>query len=687
VNSAAETISDGNLLHSGPAPAGLVAEVSRSRVRLAVGALAIVALLFAVYRPILPGSFLMDDHRLIGSDNPLVNGQFTPRSIWFQTDFTLTTFGWWLQRLAWGENPAGYHVVDLLLQAAGAILLWRLLARLKIPGAWLAAAIFAIHPVGVNSVARIAEQKNTLSLPFFLLSFWSYLYYEAAVLHPPAGGQAGNPSSRGRATVWYAVSLTAFVLSLLSKTTTVMLPVLLLGCAAWQRGKITRRDVLHTGPFFLLALAFGLMSIWFQTHQALFSAGETLPPESFGERLAVAGHMFWFYLGKAVLPLNLNLIYPRWKLDAGTVAAYWLLVALVAAGLVCWRFRRTWGRHGLFGVGCFGVMLFPALGFFDTQFLTTWQVSDHLQYLPLIAPVALLAAGLAWFLKGRTFQCAAAVLLLALAALSFRRAEVFATDESLLRDTLAKNPAAYEAHNDLGVILAKENNFSGATEQFALAVQENPDYAAAHSNLGHALMLQGRLAEAEAHFRATLKSKPGELETHRMLAGILEREGRNREAIFHLRSVILFQPKSTPEIETRMELASLFNQTGDYRQATEQLRQAVQLKPGQPEPLNNLAWLLATCADDSVRDGAEAVRCAELACQLTAFKQARATGTLAAAYAEAGRFPEAVATSETAVKLASADGDQRLTDISNQLLNLYRAGKPYHEQPVGETRL
>ena len=159
-------------------PDGDAPAVPVSRIRLILGALFLFALVFAVYRPILPGSFLIDDHRLIGSDNPLVNGEFTPRSIWFQTDFALTTIGWWVERQFFGENPAGYHAVNMALQALSAVLLWRLLARLKLPGAWLAAAIFAVHPVCVNSVARVSELKNTLSLPFFLLSFRAYLSYE-----------------------------------------------------------------------------------------------------------------------------------------------------------------------------------------------------------------------------------------------------------------------------------------------------------------------------------------------------------------------------------------------------------------------------------------------------------------------------------------------------------------------------
>src|SRR5271170_4716418 len=146
-----------------------------TRVWLIPGALLIVALVFAVYWPILPGAFLMDDARLIGPDNALVNGSLTPRSLWFQTDFTLASFGWWLEGLAFDANPGGFHLVNLLLHALSSILLWRLLARLKMPAAWLAAAAFAVHPVAVGTVARVAELKNTLALPFYLLSLLGYL--------------------------------------------------------------------------------------------------------------------------------------------------------------------------------------------------------------------------------------------------------------------------------------------------------------------------------------------------------------------------------------------------------------------------------------------------------------------------------------------------------------------------------
>ena len=287
-----------------------------SHTRLLLGTFFLFALVIVVYLPILPGSFVMDDARLVGkAANPLVNGELTLRSVWFQTDFPLTLCAWWAEWSMWGENAFGYHAVNMLLQALSAVLLWRVLVRLNIPGAWLAAAIFAVHPVCVGSVARIAELKNTLSLPFFLLSAWAYLHYEACSLYPQSKRSGAIPNYRG--TWWLSLSFVGFILALLSKTTTIALPVTLLGCAAWQRGRVSRRDLVHTAPFFVLSLSFGLMSVWFQKYQAL--AGMVVPSQTFSERLGIAGRNFWFYCGKALLPVNLTVFYPRWKTDVSAL--------------------------------------------------------------------------------------------------------------------------------------------------------------------------------------------------------------------------------------------------------------------------------------------------------------------------------------------------------------------------------
>jgi tetratricopeptide (TPR) repeat protein len=652
-------------------------EAPAGRLHVAAGSLLLFTLVLLVYQPILPGSFLMDDWRLTETDNPLVNGELTPFNIWFQTDFTLSSVALWLQRLVWGASPGGYHLVNLLLHAASAVLIWKLLAKLKIPGAWLAAALYAVHPVCVTSVARVAEIKNTLSLPLFLFSFLAYLRYETLALHPGAEKPEASPAARLRATGWYVLALLSFLAALLAKTSTVMLPLLLLVCAAWQRGRIARKDWVHAGPFLILSLAFGLMSIWFQKHQALSAAGQMLPPESFWQRLATAGHLLGFYLGKALWPLHLNLVYPRWQWEAAAASSRIACFAFVAILILGWRYRRGWGRHLLFGLGCFAIALFPVLGFFDSQFLTRWQVSDHLQYLPLVAPVALVAAGLAAALHKNAFRPVVVVLLLALSVSAFRRAAVFSTEEKLLRDCVAKNPAAEVAQNDLGVIYAARNNYPAAMDCFAAALRAGPGYAEVHCNLGHALLSVGRLPEAETQFEAALKLKPFDPATHENYANLLGREGRNREAVCHCLIALRFKP----DIQTRLELASLFHQTGRPHQAIDQLHRVLRASPDDVGTLNNLAWLLATCGTESERNGDEAVRCAEKACALTGYKQAKLTGTLAAAYAEARRFPEAVATGQTTVKLADAAGDKGVVYVGNQLLTLYLNNQPYHEPP------
>lgn len=654
----------------------------RECVKQIIGILAIVLLTFLVYRPILPGSFLMDDERLVGSDNPLVNGTFTLRTLWFQTDFTLATFGWWLEHLAFGKNPAGYHVLNIALHAISALLLWRLLARLKIPGAWLAGALFAVHPVCVNSVARIAELKNTLSMPFCLLSFIGYLRYESAALYPVEPVSGGPQRSSNKATVWYILSLIAFVLALLAKTTIVMLPVVLLLCAVWQRGRIAWKDILHTLPFFVLSLGFGLMSVWFQRNQAIPTAELPLPPASFPERLAGAGYDFWFYLGKALLPFDLSIQYPRWQIDPGTARAYLPGLLVCAIFILCLQFRRSWGRHVLFGLGSFIVMLFPALGFFDAQFLTMWQVSDHLQYTALAAIMALVASVLAVLPNKMMFNCVAAALLLSSSILSYRRAEIFATQESLMRATVAQNPAAWDARNDLGVWFAEKKDYSTAMREFALSLAYAPDNIQARMNLAYALVLQGKFAEAEAQYLTVLKTDPHEPLANKMYARLLELQGKNAEALYHLRMAALFKP----DVNTYMDLASLEYRMGDPQQAVARLRRALTLKagPDRPNILNNLAWILATSPDASVRSGADAVRYAEEACRLTDFEQAAMVGTLAAAYAEVGRFPEAISTAEKAIQLATEAGNTQFAAANQQLLLRYRAGKAYHENPINQ---
>jgi len=763
---------------------------------------------FTVYWPALAGQFLWDD-MLVVHRNPLVTGEMSPRAIWFHMDFPLTYVAFWLEWLAWGNHPAGYHIVNVLLHAASALLLWRVLARLRIPAPWLAAMLFAVHPLCVGSVAWISELKNTLSLPFFLLSLLLYLQSDSNLRTSDFGFRNSlRISDFGfRISTSYCLSLLAFVLALLSKTSTVMLPMVLMACVWWQRGRITWRDGLRTSPYFAIALAFGLMTIWFQAHGAI--SGATVQTENFWGRLAGAGMALWFYLGKALLPLHLSMIYPRWKIEAASGWSYLPLLLWCAVLAVCLGFSRVsstgarakepqrrdergeesagegdqtnhlsgtesqatetslalrpsrlcglirhsstpmlrlivnLGRHLLFGLGCFTVTLFPVLGFFDMYFLMLSRVSDHFVYLPLTALAALAAAGLAWGLNRffpieettkytkytkdqshglcspvpdrfsidahnqklgikappppsfRVFRVfrgltellgpsggvlGAAVgggLVVGLAVLSMLRAQVFVNEEALWRDTLTRNPNAWLAHANLGWILAKEQNYDEARAHLLASLELNPTNAQAHSNLGRLLSLQGKPAEAEAQFQAALKIKPKDAEIRRSYAAALAEQGRQEDAVTQFREALRLRP----DTETRLQLATLFVQSGKPREAVAEYCEVLVSRPDLPEALNNVAWLLATCADATVRNGAEAVRLAERAYRLSGNAQPRELGTLAAAYAEAGRFPEAVAAAQKAVDAARAGGNDQLAAMSEQLLNLILAGKPYHMPP------
>jgi Flp pilus assembly protein TadD len=351
-----------------------------------------------------------------------------------------------------------------------------------------------------------------------------------------------------------------------------------------------------------------------------------------------------------------------------------------------WKFRGGWGKPILFGFGYFVVTLFPVLGFFDMYFLAISRVSDHFQYLPLIGIVALIAAAIAWAASKMRVAGAelliSATVLVGLSFLTVQRARVMATDETLWRDTLAKNPTAWPAHNNLGCILAAQNKLDDAVAHFIASLQGNPNNAQAHCNLGKALTLQGRFTEAESHLRIAVQLKPQEPEFHRSLASALAAQGKTDEALAQLRQAADLDKSPG----TRLELAGLLRQLGKEREAVVEYHRALAARPDSLEALNNLAWILATSSDPSLRNGVEAVELAQKACRQTQDKDPMPMGTLAAAYAEAGRFPDAIATAEKAADLAAAAGNAQFAAINRQLQQLYRSGKPYHEKPASHKR-
>ena len=499
------------------------------------GVAAIVLLTIVAYIPAMRGGFVFDDHLLI-IHNPVLQARDGLHRFWFTTEaseyYPLTWSLLWVEWRLWGTSAAGYHVVNVLLHAVNAVLVWTVLRRLKIPGAWVAGLVFAVHPVNVATAAWISEQKNTLSMLFYAVAILLYLRFDE--------------TSRWR---WYGLSLAAFLLALLSKTAVVMLPVVLLGCIWWLRRRVGVRDILYSIPFFVLSQVMGLVNIWFEYHRSM--GGDSVRTAGFMARLAAAGWVPWFYLYKALLPANLMVIYPQWEIDASHWVSYAPGGLLIGSLALFWWRRTTWGRPWFFGLGYFVVVLFPVMGFFDQPFYRFSLVADHWQYYAIVAPVALvIAAGElicrrrgAW---GRACGAGAAIaLLLVLGMATWTRAGVYRSAETLWRDTVGKNPNAWLAHNNLGVALVRLGRVQEAVGHYEQAVRLEPRFADAHYNLGNALAALGQTMEAVTQYQEALQIKPEYAEAHYNLGVILERIGRVTEAIPHYAQALKLRPDLT----------------------------------------------------------------------------------------------------------------------------------------------
>jgi len=331
----------------------------------------IVAAIFMAYKRIWHGEFIWDDNLLI-IDDPLIQRADGWWRLWCTKtlDYVpLASTLWWCEWRLWGLHPAGYHLVNLLLHAIDSVLVWRVLERLAIPGARLAALFFALHPVNVATAAWIAEGKNTLAMLFFLLTLLAYLKFD--------------DTGRRR---WFWVATGTFVLALAAKTAVAPLPVVLLGIVWWRRGRLTLTDLRRTGPFFLVAVWGGLLAVWIQSKGADLAI---VTSESFLTKLAGAGMAVWFYLYETVWPVDRPAIHPVSPIDPSNPISFVPLALVLACFVVCWRFRKGWSRGLLFGAGYFVIMLGPVLGFFNISYVRLSRVADHWQYFAIIGPIAL----------------------------------------------------------------------------------------------------------------------------------------------------------------------------------------------------------------------------------------------------------------------------------------------------------
>jgi tetratricopeptide (TPR) repeat protein len=522
--------------------------------------------------------------------------------------FPLTLATHWLEWRLWGLRAAGYHAVNVMLHAISAVLVWRVLRRVKVPGAWLAGALFAVHPAAADSVAWISERKNTLSMALYLASLLAWLRFDDVGSHhddatgttnggphPPSAGKLRNPH--------YLLSLGLFLLALLAKTSVVILPFVLLLCAWRRRGGISRRDIARSLPFFAVAAALGLVTVWFQRHNAIH--GMTVRSEGAASRLAASGWIAWFYLYKLLLPAGLCAIYPRWKVDGASGAAY-LPLALLAAGVAwLWMRRKSSGRAPLFAAAYFLIALLPVLGIVNMLFMGLSLVADHFQYLAMIGVIAFAAAVLAraaaargW--AGRAGAAVSVGCVAALGVLTWNRAGLYGDEERLWQDNLSKNPAAV-VYNALGVARSCTGRHEQALESFDAAIRLKPELAEAWVNRAAALDALGRLEEAVRDYDQALRLRPADAATYNGRGNALARMNRPDEALADYDAAIALRPRYGLAYYNRGNIE--FN-AGRLDLALRDYDEAIERMPAYARAWNNRATVFARLgrSDDALRD-------------------------------------------------------------------------------------
>ncbi|MDP7554846.1 MAG: tetratricopeptide repeat protein [Nitrospinota bacterium] len=468
------------------------------------GLLIIVLLTFLAYSPALNGDFIWDDDLHITKKKAVI-GEESFKRIWTTSDavyypLVLTTF--WVEWRLWSGQPMGFHIVNVLLHVINAILLCFLFHQLGIKWAWLGGAIFALHPVHVESVAWITELKNVQSGFFYLLTLLFYLRF-----------------LDNRRRQWYLATLIMFLAALLSKPSTVMLPVILLIIHWWLNRPLQKKDIFSIVPFFVLSALVSLWTIWEQQYHS----GAIGPEWSIGllERIAIAGYNIWFYIIKLLFPYNLTFFYPRWEIDPLSIIAYFPLALLLILCLASLKNYTAWGKSVFIALSYFTVTLFPILGFFNFYFMRYSFVGDHFQYLPSIGIIALITCGSALYFEKwdlaqtkKTFcwqkigaGLGLAVLLI-FGALTWKQGHIYKDMETLLRDTINKNPKAWMAHSNLGMMYAEKGLLDKALVEFKETLRIYPDNSGAHNSLGNIYLLQKKYKRAIETYRGALKLDP-----------------------------------------------------------------------------------------------------------------------------------------------------------------------------------
>lgn len=537
-------------------------------IRVFVRALIIAALVFWIYTPAFHGRWLGDDEMLVPGNN-IVCAPDGLWKIWFNPANSLVDYQpvkftiSWLQWRLWGDDTLGYHLTNVALHILSCLLIWRLLNRLGLRWAWLGGVLFAVHPVLVESVAWLAELKNTLSLPPLLLAMLCWIDFVE--------------KRRARD---YLLALSFFSIAMLCKATPVMFPVILLLYSWWKTSRIDAGYLKAVSPFFTVSLFLGLVTIWFLHHHAIGS--QSVDMGSLLSRLALCGLTTTFYFLKSVFPVGLMPIYPRWVIDPPSALQFLPLLILAAVIIWLWTHRTGWGRHALFGLGFFLINLVPFTGILTGSYMLFSWVNDHTLYIPIIGLIGLIVAALEVSYDhlpspartGEIVLIAAVTLVLAVESHSYAR--IYRDKETIYRFTVAQNPAAVPGRNGLALLLLTDGRLDEALQHVNASLQVQPDFAESHALLGEVYFKRGQLTDAEAQYRIALKLEPDNALVLNSLGAYLAQAGYFPEALDSYNHALAIQPGLAEALAGRGEIKRI---QADLAGALTDLDQALAIKP------------------------------------------------------------------------------------------------------------
>jgi tetratricopeptide (TPR) repeat protein len=541
----------------------MILSVARRRVQISLLALFLGLATVMTYRLVWHGGFIWDDDRYV-THNHLLTAPDGLRRIWFSLDapsqyFPLAYTVLRIERSLWDLQPAGYHWVNIFLHLGNAFLVWRILWRLKVPGAWLAAGIFALHPVQVESVAWISELKNVLMGFFFLLTLLAWV-------------ESVDPTNKHRR-VFYVAALIFYLLALFAKSTACTLPAALL-LILWLKARpIGRRALLEIAPFIVLALGIGLVAVWWEKYHQGTRTLVSLGPI---DRLLIASRAVWFYLSKIFWPSDLTFIYPRWQIDARNPVAYLWLVVAGAVAVAIYFGRRVFGRSVEVAALFFVATLSPLLGFIMLYTFRYTFVADHYQYLASIGPIALISAGLTTL--SRSFKNVqwpvfggVVVILVGLSLLSWRQSAMYRDMETLWRTTIARNPGCWMAYNNLGVVQLEKGDIDDAIGKYEQALRFHANYPEAHYNLGSALLQKGKIDDAIQQCEEALQLQPNDPDAHVVLGNAFMAKQDLGRAISQYQQALTLRPEDS---NAHYNLAIAFQEKGETEAAAREYEKA-----------------------------------------------------------------------------------------------------------------